>query len=153
MKQPWRNDRQGNRSQETKMKVDRGSGPDVFTDSGAANDKAQAANPMEFHAWVSFQEAERRQSLMLEEELAFLPTLDQGSEESEEDIREIDLDVEKAARRLGQLRRTAIILQALKSASSRDRVVSWVRETIVLRNSVRISQVKALGRREFLILL
>ncbi|KAL3686493.1 hypothetical protein R1sor_009067 [Riccia sorocarpa] len=69
----------------------------------------------------------------------------------EGNIRVIELDMENAASKIGRLRKTAILLQALESSSSRDHVVSWIRETTVIKHSVGISQVKELSRKEFLI--
>ncbi|KAL3686470.1 hypothetical protein R1sor_009044 [Riccia sorocarpa] len=80
---------------------------------------------------------------MIAEELEELQTLEEGSKAVDEDIREIDLDVEKAAKKLGQLQKTAIILQALESSPSRDRVVAWVRETMVQRAWVELREVPA----------
>ncbi|KAL3698493.1 hypothetical protein R1sor_012569 [Riccia sorocarpa] len=88
---------------------------------------------------------------VIEEEMAVMPLVNTEATAGEEEIREIDLDVENVAKKLGRFRRTAVVLQALESSPSRDRVVAWVRETMVLRKGVRVCQVKALARREFLI--
>ncbi|KAL3686211.1 hypothetical protein R1sor_004233 [Riccia sorocarpa] len=83
---------------------------------------------------------------MLEQELAFLPTLeDQGNDEDEE-VREIYLNFERAASKLGRLRKTGVVIQALESSPSRDRVAAWVQETMVMRAGVSVSQVTALDR-------
>ncbi|KAL3689706.1 hypothetical protein R1sor_016015 [Riccia sorocarpa] len=88
---------------------------------------------------------------IIEEEMAIMPLVDTDGAAEDEVIREIDLDVENVAIKLGRFRRTAVVLQALESSPSRDRVVAWIRETMVVRKGVRVSQVKALARREFLI--
>ncbi|KAL3677872.1 hypothetical protein R1sor_020828 [Riccia sorocarpa] len=90
--------------------------------------------------------------LMLEAELDTMPTLNSEDPGADTDVREIDLNVQKAVRRLGQLRKSAAVLQALESSPSRDRVVAWVRETMMQRRGVQVCQVKALARREFLII-
>ncbi|KAL3694928.1 hypothetical protein R1sor_008579 [Riccia sorocarpa] len=59
----------------------------------------------------------------------------------EGNIRVIELDMANAATKIGRLRKTAVLLQALESSPSRDRVVSWVRETMVIQRNVGISQV------------
>ncbi|KAL3683766.1 hypothetical protein R1sor_001788 [Riccia sorocarpa] len=85
------------------------------------------------------------------EEMAVLPILEGTHSESEEVVKLMNLDVPKAASKLGQYRKTAAILQAMESTPSRDRVVGWLRETLVIRRGVRIQQVKVLDRREFLV--
>ncbi|KAL3681234.1 hypothetical protein R1sor_024190 [Riccia sorocarpa] len=88
---------------------------------------------------------------MIAEEMRDMPTMDAEEGETDVDIREVDLDLMKAASKLGRLCKTGVILQALESSPSRDRVVSWVREIMSIRRGVKVLQVKALAKREFLI--
>ncbi|KAL3685009.1 hypothetical protein R1sor_003031 [Riccia sorocarpa] len=89
--------------------------------------------------------------LMLERELDVMPTLVDLEKNEEGEVREINLDVEKAACKLGRLQKTGVVMQALESSPSRDRVTAWVRETMVMRAGVSVSQITALDRPEFLI--
>ncbi|KAL3689561.1 hypothetical protein R1sor_015870 [Riccia sorocarpa] len=88
---------------------------------------------------------------MLDAELSTMPTADVGSHEEMDEIRLIDLDVGKAASKLGRFCKTAIVLQTLESAPSRDRVVGWIRDMIVRRRGISVSQVQVMSRREFLL--
>ncbi|KAL3697853.1 hypothetical protein R1sor_011929 [Riccia sorocarpa] len=88
---------------------------------------------------------------MIAEELRDMPTIDAEEGTADAKIREVDLDLTKAASKLRRLCKTGVILQPLESSPSRDRVVSWVRETMSIRRGVRVVQVKALAKREFLI--
>ncbi|KAL3687048.1 hypothetical protein R1sor_013357 [Riccia sorocarpa] len=88
---------------------------------------------------------------ILAEEMAVLPIAEESHLTGDQDIREIELDLNKAAVKLGRMRKTAVILQALESTPSRDRVGGWVREYLVLRKGAQVCQVKALTKKEFLI--
>ncbi|KAL3682428.1 hypothetical protein R1sor_000450 [Riccia sorocarpa] len=88
---------------------------------------------------------------MIAEEMDFMQSAVDGMEEPEGEIRIVDLDVEKAATTVGRFRRNAIVLQALESAPSSDRVASWVRNIVEGRYGAAVCQVKVLTKREFLI--
>ncbi|KAL2609454.1 hypothetical protein R1flu_028027 [Riccia fluitans] len=88
---------------------------------------------------------------VIAQEFDGLNAVDALASNSEDEVRVIDLDVDKAAARLGRLRKAAIVLQILETNSSRDRVVSWAHDTMERRLGVRINQVTALSRREFLV--
>ncbi|KAL3697408.1 hypothetical protein R1sor_011484 [Riccia sorocarpa] len=88
---------------------------------------------------------------MLTTELDTLQVAAELGEGKKGDIRVIELDVSKTTEKLGRFRKTAVLLQALESSPSRDRVVAWVKDTMEIRLGVQISQVKALGQKEFLI--
>ncbi|KAL3676000.1 hypothetical protein R1sor_025948 [Riccia sorocarpa] len=88
---------------------------------------------------------------MIEAEMESMKSLEVGEVSTWEEIREIHLDIGKVAEKIGRFRRTATVLQAIESAPTRDRVVEWVRDVIVKRRGAQVSQVKALSRREFLI--
>ncbi|KAL3699502.1 hypothetical protein R1sor_017524 [Riccia sorocarpa] len=88
---------------------------------------------------------------ILASELEFMKTAESEDEGVNGDIRVVDLDVEKAASKLGRYRKTAVLLQALESAPSRDRVVAWVHDTIEVRLGFPVTQVTALNRREFML--
>ncbi|KAL3679843.1 hypothetical protein R1sor_022799 [Riccia sorocarpa] len=88
---------------------------------------------------------------MIEAEMESMRSLEIGEVNTGEEIREIRLDIGKVAEKIGRFRRTATVLQAIESAPSRDRVVEWIGDVIVRRRGAQISQVKALSRREFLI--
>ncbi|KAL3702145.1 hypothetical protein R1sor_020167 [Riccia sorocarpa] len=75
----------------------------------------------------------------------------ESEQEPEGEIRMIDLDVDKAAQKIGHFCRTAIVLQALESTPSHDRVTSWVHDVLEGRIDLQVSQVTALSRREFLL--
>ncbi|KAL3686910.1 hypothetical protein R1sor_013219 [Riccia sorocarpa] len=63
----------------------------------------------------------------------------------------IQLNVEKTSKRLGRLKRTTMMLRAVESNPSRDRIVAWVREELVQRRWMQVCQIRALNRRDFLI--
>ncbi|KAL2641260.1 hypothetical protein R1flu_008847 [Riccia fluitans] len=88
---------------------------------------------------------------VIAQEFDGLNVVDALASNSEDEVRVIDLDVDKAAARLGRLRKAAIVLQILETNPSRDRVVSWAHDTMERRLGVRINQVTALSRREFLV--
>ncbi|KAL3675782.1 hypothetical protein R1sor_025730 [Riccia sorocarpa] len=67
------------------------------------------------------------------------------------EIRLIDLNIAKAAARLGRLRRAAVVVQIFEISPSRDRVVAWVQDTMEIWLGVAVSQVTALSRKEFLV--
>ncbi|KAL3686616.1 hypothetical protein R1sor_009190 [Riccia sorocarpa] len=131
----------------------------------AANGRSDPGGPIPMEARPGeskgFGEGQEKESLqnwatgitwvMLEEELDSMPLVKRDMGEEEESIRQIPLNIEKAAAKLGRLRKTAVILQEVESSPSRDRVVGWIRETMVTRRNIGVSQVKALGNREFLL--
>ncbi|KAL3681217.1 hypothetical protein R1sor_024173 [Riccia sorocarpa] len=106
-----------------------------------------AANVQGFQAWMLFTAQagkeksdevspnQRGSEAVGPEDKTRMPTLMQRWTEegkSDDEIREVDLDLTKAANKLGRLCKTGVILQALESSSSRDRVVSSVRDTMSL---------------------
>ncbi|KAL3695185.1 hypothetical protein R1sor_009261 [Riccia sorocarpa] len=88
---------------------------------------------------------------MIAQEMEEMEVLANNAEGTDGHIQVIELYMENAASKVGRLRKTAVLLQTLESSPSRDRVVSWIRETMVSKQNVGISQVKALSRKEFLI--
>ncbi|KAL3683560.1 hypothetical protein R1sor_001582 [Riccia sorocarpa] len=82
--------------------------------------------------------------------VGILPIAGELELEGDQDIREIDLDLNKAASKLGRIRKTVVVLQVLKSSPNHDHVVGWVRESLVLQKGAHVSQVKALTKKEFL---
>ncbi|KAL3675491.1 hypothetical protein R1sor_025439 [Riccia sorocarpa] len=90
---------------------------------------------------------------VLAKELETLPVAVSADEGVDGEVRIVELNVEKAAVRLGRLRKTAMVLQVLEASPSRDRVVAWAHDTMEVRLGVTVSQVTVLSRQEFLILL
>ncbi|KAL3690263.1 hypothetical protein R1sor_016572 [Riccia sorocarpa] len=88
---------------------------------------------------------------MIAAELVDMPLMNSDVNTSEEEIREVELDVTKAASKLGRLRKTGVILQTIESSPSRDRVVAWMRDSMCIRKGARVVQVKAMAKREFFI--
>ncbi|KAL3675776.1 hypothetical protein R1sor_025724 [Riccia sorocarpa] len=58
------------------------------------------------------------------------------------EIRLIDLNIAKAAARLGRFRRAAVVVQIFEISPSRDRVVAWVQDTMEIRLGVAVRIVK-----------
>ncbi|KAL3698480.1 hypothetical protein R1sor_012556 [Riccia sorocarpa] len=67
---------------------------------------------------------------IIEKELSSLSVSAADDEGVSGDIWVVDLDVSKVYARLGRLRKMAVVLQALESSPKRDRIVSWVQDTI-----------------------
>ncbi|KAL3677116.1 hypothetical protein R1sor_027064 [Riccia sorocarpa] len=88
---------------------------------------------------------------MMAAELSHLPIFEDTTAGEDVDVRIIEVNFEKAAQKLSRFRQLAIVLQAIESTPSRDRVVAWLREALTFRRGVQITQVKVLERREFLI--
>ncbi|KAL3698682.1 hypothetical protein R1sor_012758 [Riccia sorocarpa] len=105
--------------------------------------------PPGFHAWVGFTANERSRTGI--QEMEFMKSAVDGAEELEGEVRVVELDVEKAAATVGRFRRTAVVLQALESTPSRERVTSWVRNILEGRCGAAVCQVTVLTKREFLI--
>ncbi|KAL3698575.1 hypothetical protein R1sor_012651 [Riccia sorocarpa] len=142
----------------------------------------QTANPSGFRAWRSFRTLDQSHAsgvrteevavdgtdmhenlspedwgqgiswAMIAGEMAVMQECLQSEEGVAADIRVITLDLENASSKMGRLRKTEVLLQALESSPSRDRVVAWERETMVHKQGVTICQIKALSKKEFLIL-
>ncbi|KAL3687974.1 hypothetical protein R1sor_014283 [Riccia sorocarpa] len=85
---------------------------------------------------------------MLEADMDEMPTIDVGGE-FPETYTYVNLNIVKVARRLGRLRRTAVIMQTLESSPSHDRVVERVRDIITMQKGIIVSQITAIARREF----
>ncbi|KAL3679732.1 hypothetical protein R1sor_022688 [Riccia sorocarpa] len=137
----------------SRPQVSTGSGNDQETISKAATHKAWKDLPSTRDTLSQKEDADHWGEGVSWEDLrkAFhcLPVLEEGTQE--EVYCEMKLDVPKAAKRLGRLRRTAMLLRAVESSPPRDRIVAWVREELWGRRGMEVCQIRALNRRDFLI--
>ncbi|KAL3680163.1 hypothetical protein R1sor_023119 [Riccia sorocarpa] len=88
---------------------------------------------------------------MLAAELAVMPSLEDNVQNDGGDIHIIDLNVSKAASKLGRFCKTAAILQTMESTPSRDRMVACIEDLIVRRRGIPVRQAQALSWYEFLV--
>ncbi|KAL3676477.1 hypothetical protein R1sor_026425 [Riccia sorocarpa] len=88
---------------------------------------------------------------MIAAELETMTIAENDDEGDDGATRIFDMDVDKAAVKVGQLRKLAVVLQMLESAPSRERVESWIRDVIITRRRTQVCQIKMMSRREFML--
>ncbi|KAL3678882.1 hypothetical protein R1sor_021838 [Riccia sorocarpa] len=103
----------------------------------------ESQNPIEWAADIQPEQVQ----------LAFTALVARSTSKPGPNVTRVSLDVSQATQSYGMLEKTALIMFTAEEAPSRDRVVSWLQEAISTARQMRISAVRELSRKHFLLLM